>query len=287
MYIHPQSIVSARAKIGRDVVIAPFCVVEDDVVIGNGCRLEGRITVKRGTQIGENNQLYEGVVLGGWPQHLGSHDSCGEVAIGNGNIFRENVTVHRAMKEGGTTVIGDNCMLMVNSHVAHDCRVSDNVIIANNVMLAGHVSVGKKANLSGAVGVHQFCRIGSYAMIGGQAHIMQDIPPFMTVDGLTSRIVGLNQIGLRRAGFDSELIKQLKSIYRLIFRSQMPWRDILKTLEEQYTSGPGLEMVQFLTSTTRGIVSERRSGVSAGRPQLRIHDETDDNIESIISFKVG
>lgn len=283
MYIHPQSVVSSRAKIGRDVVIGPFCVVEEDTYIGNGCRLEGRVTVKSGTRLGENNHIFEGAILGGWPQHIACTEACGEVIIGSGNTIRENVTVHRAMKEGVATVIGDNCMIMVNAHIAHDCRVGDNIIMANNVMLAGHVSVGDRANLSGAVGVHQFCRIGSYAMVGGQAHIMQDVPPYMTVDGLTSRIVGLNQIGLRRAGFSTEEIKQLKFVYRIIFRSQMLWRDILKTLEEQFTSGPGMEMSRFLATTTRGVVSERRS--VPAKPALRIHDSDDD--AGSIPFKIN
>ncbi len=286
MYIHPQSVVSSRAKIGRDVVIGPFCVVEEGAHIGNGCRLEGRVTIKQGTHVGENNHIFEGCVFGGWPQHLASTDACGEVIIGSGNIIRENVTVHRAMKEGIATVVGDNCMIMVNAHIAHDCRVGDNVIMANNVMLAGHVSIGNRANLSGAVGVHQFCRIGDYAMVGGQAHVMQDVPPYMTVDGLTSRIVGLNQIGLRRAGFSTEDIKQLKAVYRIIFRSQMLWRDILKTLKEQFANGPGMEMSRFLETTTRGIVSERRSGGAAGPATVRIHD-ADIGTEPPIRFQVN
>ena len=257
--------------------------MEDDVVIGDGCRIEARVSIKQGTQLGENNHIYEGAVLGGWPQHLASHDTCGDVVIGSGNIIRENVTIHRAMREGETTVLGDNCMLMVNTHIAHDCLVSDNVVMANNVMLAGHVSVGKRANLSGAVGVHQFCRVGAYAMVGGKAHAMQDVPPYMTVDGLTSRIVGLNQIGLRRAGFSTEEIKQLKQVYRIVYRSQMPWRDILKTLEEQFTSGPGMEMSRFLSSTTRGIISERRS--TPGKPELKIHNVDDG--DGAVTFKVN
>lgn len=283
MHIHPQSIVSPRAKIGRDVFIGPFCIVEDDVVIGNGCRLESRVSVKQGTQLGENNHVFEGTVLGGWPQHLGSHDSCGDVLIGSGNIIRENVTVHRSMKEGGTTVVGDNCMIMVNAHIAHDCRVADNVIMANNVMLAGHVSIGKRANLSGAVGVHQFCRVGAYAMVGGQAHTMQDVPPYVTVDGLTSRIIGLNQIGLRRAGFTTEDIKQLKQVYMIVFRSQKPWRDILNTLEREFTSGPGCEMAQFLSTTTRGIIAEGRKTPNS-RPALRIHEGEPGDV---VSYKVN
>ncbi|MGL6193283.1 MAG: acyl-ACP--UDP-N-acetylglucosamine O-acyltransferase, partial [Thermoguttaceae bacterium] len=245
MRIHPSSVISSRAKIGRDVEIGPFCVIEDNVSIGDGCRIEARVTVKSGTYLGENNQVSDGAVLGGAPQHIAAHDVCGQLVIGNGNIFRENCTVHRAMKESEATVIGNDNMLMVNTHVAHDCRLGDNIILANNAMLAGHVSVSNRANISGAVGVHQFCRIGTLAMLGGQAHIIQDVPPFMTVDGLSSRIVGLNLIGLRRAGLAAEDIKQLKAAYRILYRSQKPWREILTSLEESFQKGPALQLVQF------------------------------------------
>jgi UDP-N-acetylglucosamine acyltransferase len=280
--IHPLAVVSSQARIGNDVSIGAFCIVEDDVVIGNGCRLETRVSIKKGTQIGENNHIFDGAVLGGWPQHLGCHDSCGDVVIGCGNIIRENVTIHSAMHEGESTVIGNDCMLMVNSHVAHDCRIDDNVIMANNVMIAGHVSVGRRANLSGGVGVHQFCRIGAYAMVGAQGHIIQDVPPYMTVDGLTSKIVGLNQIGLRRAGFTTEDIRQLKDVYRIIYHSKLSWRDILHTLEEQFTSGPALEMARFLATTTRQIIRERRS--TPEKPELKIHNNSE---EDVVKFKTN
>lgn len=268
--IHPLSVVSPKSKIGQDVEIGPFCVVEDDVVLGDGCRLQARCSVKSGTVLGNNNIIGEGTVLGGFPQHLAVHDACGRLVIGNGNIFRENATVHRAMKEDSATEIGDNCMLMVNAHIAHDCRIGDNVVLTNNVMLAGHVSVGDRAILGGGAGVHQFTRIGKMAMVGGQAHVIQDVPPFMTVDGLTSRIVGLNQIGIRRSGYSIDDIKQLKAAYRMIFRSQMPWREMMKNLEANFSRGLALELIQFLASTTRGILSEGRA--FHGKAVLKIHD---------------
>ena len=264
MRIHPQAIdsqaiVSPKARIGQDVKIGPFCVIEDDAVIGDGCCLEPRVTIKQGVQLGENNHLFEGATIGGIPQCVGLNDVCGHVVIGNGNIIRENVTVHRSMTEADATEIGDNCMFMVNAHIAHDCRIGDNVIMANNTMLAGHVTVGRRAFISGAVGVHQFCRIGAYAMVGGQAHIVRDIPPYVTVDGLSSQVVGLNLIGLRRAGFSTEEIKTLKELYRILYKSNLPWRDVVKHIQEEFVSGPGLEMASFLSTTTRGITKERRS----------------------------
>lgn len=254
------AIVSPMAKIGRDVHIGPFCVIEDDVEIGDGCILEARVTVKNGTTMGRLNHIFEGTVIGGLPQCTGIDEVNSRVNIGNGNVIRENVTIHRSMNEGDATEIGDDCMLMVNVHVAHDCHIADGVILVNNVMLAGHVSVGARANVSGAVGVHQYCRIGTLAMVGGQAHIVKDVPPFVTVDGVTSEVVGLNKVGLRRAKFSVEDRKTLKEVYRILYAKNLTWREIVKQIGEQYTSGPGLEMANFISSTTRGITPERHSG---------------------------
>ena len=287
--IHPKALVSPGAQIGKDVRIGPFCIVEDDVVIGDGCLLEARVSVKNGTYLGKNNHLFEGAVIGGLPQCVDLDDVNSRVIIGNGNIFRENVTVHRSMKEDDATEIGDDCMMMVNVHIAHDCRIADGVIMANNVMLAGHVSVGARAFISGAVGVHQFCRIGSLAMVGGQSHIVKDVPPFVTVDGLSSEVVGLNNVGLRRAKFSVEDRNTLKAVYRILYGKGMPWSEIVKKIEEEYTSGPGLEMARFLATTTRGITPERHSG-SYLRPSLnesaesstfRLHVVTEEEINEV------
>ena len=283
--IHPLSSVSPKAKIGHRVVIGPFCVIEKGVEVGDGCVLEARVSIKEGTVIGENNHFCEGTVVGGLPQHLAVPEECGMVVIGSENTFRENVTIHRAMKETNATIIGDNNLLMVNVHIAHDCRLGNNIVMANNVMLAGHVTIGNKANISGAVGVHQFCRVGEYAMVGGQAHIAQDVPPFVTVDGLTSNIVGLNMIGLRRGGFSAEDIKQLKEAYQIAFRSRLPWREILKTLEEQYTKGAVMELTRFLASTTRGVIREGR--FRSATPSLKLHRATDDGEDEVTTIRLN
>ena len=157
------------------------------------------------------------------------------------------------------TAIGDNCLLMVGSHVAHDCHLGNNVILTNNAMLAGHVIVGDRAYISGAAGVHQFCRVGSFAMVGGQAHMVQDVPPYVTVHGLSSLVVGLNKIGLRRAGYDQAAIQQLMAAYRVIYRSGLRWADVLEQLRTQFPIGPAALFYEFLSTTARGIVSERRA----------------------------
>lgn len=258
MKIHPLAIVSPMAKIAQDVEIGPFCVVESDVTIGEGCKLQSGVKVKNGTTLGSNNYVFEGAVLGGPPQHINMPERPGRVVIGSGNTIRENATIHRALEEDEATIVGDNNLLMVNVHIAHDCRLGNYTIFANNVMLAGHVTVGDRAYISGAVAVHQFCRIGSLAMVGGQSHVVKDVPPYVTLDGLSSYTVGLNQIGLRRAGYSVDDIRQLKAAYRVIYRSGLSWNEILTQLREQYADGPAARFYQFLSTTTRGITPERR-----------------------------
>ena len=289
MSIHPLACVSSKATIAADVKIGPFCVIEPDVRIASGCRLGGHVTIKSGTELGENNIVCEGVVLGGGPQHTAAPISNGRLVIGHGNTIREHATLHRAMKESNTTIVGNGNYIMVNAHVGHDCRIGDHNVIVNNVMLGGHVHVGNRVNLGGAAAVHQFCRVGSMAMVGGQAHIIQDVPPFVTVDGLTSRIVGLNLIGLRRNGCGTDDIKQLKALYRVLYRSSKPWKEILAILNAEYSIGLPGELTEFLHATKRGIVSERRSG--SGRPALRVIEvedvDNEDYDEEIRPFRAS
>jgi len=258
MNIHPQAVVSPDAEIGSGTRIGPFCIIESGVKIGPDCVLEGGVTVKEGTALGPRNRVSEGTVLGGLPQHVQIAKRPGHLVIGSDNVIRENVTIHRALEEPHVTVLGDHCLLMVNSHVAHDCRIGNQVILTNNVMLAGHVAVADRAYLSGAAGVHQFCRIGALAMVGGQAHVSQDVPPYVTVDGISSLVVGLNRVGLRRAGLDPTKMQQLKAAYRVIYRSGMMWKEILEVLRTQFAFGPAAAFYEFLSTTTRGIISERR-----------------------------
>ena len=258
MNIHSTAIIDPAAIIGDDVRIGPLSVIEGDVVIDDGCQISAHVVIKAGTTLGPANLVFEGAVLGGHPQHVNLPESPGRLVIGAGNTIRENVTFHRAMAEDGETVIGDNNLFMVNSHVAHDCRIGNHTIFANNSMLAGHVTVGDRAYLSGAAAAHQFCRIGTFAMVGGQAHINKDVPPFVTLDGLSSHVVGLNSIGLRRAGFSSEEISQLKRAYRVIYRSALCWNDVLQRLQDEFPEGIAAQFHQFLSTTTRGIMSERR-----------------------------
>ena len=264
--ISPHALVNPEAQVGKNVEIGPFCLIEPGVTIGEGCKLMSHVVVKTGVIIGKNNTFGEGCVIGGTPQHVTAPPPFGQVRIGDGNVFREHVTIHRSLKESGATVIGDENYFMVNAHAAHDCFLGNNNILVNNVMLGGHVVIGNRAVLGGAVAIHQNCRVGSLAMVGGQAHIVQDIPPFMMVDGLTSRIVGLNLVGLRRSGLTTEDIKTLKGAYFSLYRDGLTWKETLEIFQENYSTGYAAELTQFLLSTKRGIVRDR----AASRAQLRL-----------------
>jgi UDP-N-acetylglucosamine acyltransferase len=278
--IHPTAVVDARAEIAEDVTIGAFSVIESDVRIGQGCRIASHAVVRNGTWLGENNTVSEGAVLGGQPQHLRAGESIGRVKIGNGNTIRENATLHCAVKEGDWTIVGDGNLIMVNAHIAHDCRVGNNTIITNNVMVAGHVLIEDRAYISGAVGIHQFCRIGRLAMVGGQAHVNRDVLPYTTLDGRTSDVVGLNMIGLRRSGFADEDIVQLKAAYRLIYRSGLTWNEIIAQLKLDFADGPAAIYHDFLRRGKRGIMQDRRGPV---RSTLRIFpgDEQGESSSSV------
>lgn len=276
MQIHPLALVSPEARIGTGVSIGPFSIIEPDVEIGDHCQLAARVTVKSGTQLGEHNTVCEGTVLGGYPQHTRMPERLGRIEIGSSNTFRENCTVHRALNEGALTRVGSNCLFMVGAHIAHDCQVADNVILANNALLGGFVTVGERAFISGAVAIHQFCRVGRLAMIGGCARVVQDIPPFVTVDGRGGLIVGLNLVGLRRAGYAASDVAQLKAAYRVIYRQGLNWKQVLESLKEQFTSGPAADFHPFLSQGTRGFVQERRMPPNA---TIKLRTASDEDSE--------
>ncbi len=209
--------------------------------------------------MGRENYIAERAVLGGRPQHTETGSEQGVLTLGDNNTIRECATLHRGLNSGDVTQIGNHCLLMVNCHVGHDCVVGSHVIIANNVMLAGHVQIGDSAYLSGAVAVHQFCRVGRNAMVGGLARLVKDAPPFFTVDGGTTSVVGLNRIGLRRSGFRRDEVAQIKAAYRLIYRCGLDWAEILESLRREFPAGPVAELLEFLRTSERGIVQERRA----------------------------
>jgi len=257
--VHPGAVVSPHARLGRDVVVGPFAVVEDGVSLGAGCEVRAHAVVKRGSTLGAGNRVHEGAVLGGEPQDLSFSGAETGLVIGERNVFREGVTVHRSTKAGEATRIGSDCFLMAYVHVAHDNRIGDRVIIANNVALAGHVEIGDRAFLGGIVGVHQFCRIGRLAMVGGHSKVVQDCLPFVITDGHPARARGLNVVGLRRAGVGAVQLQALKEGYRLLLRSGLPLQD---ALEKMAAVGDPLvdEMAAFVRASKRGCAHRHRGG---------------------------
>ncbi len=264
--IHPTAVVCGTAELGRNVSVGPFCVIESGVTVGDDCQLAARVVLKTGTRLGSGNQVGEGAVLGGAPQHLQAGRDLGPLHVGHHNLIRENVTLHRGLKPDQPTCLGDHNLLMVGAHVGHDCQLGNHVILANNVLLGGHVIVSDHVYAGGAAAVHQFCRIGRYAMVGGLARVTQDVPPFVMLDGATGKIVGLNRVGLRRGGFGGDQLAQLKAAYRLIYRSGMKWSDTLAALARDFTHGPAAEFHAFLAASQRGVVPERRTPRAATIP---------------------
>lgn len=275
--IHPTACVDSRAELGRDVIVGPYCIIEAGAIVGDGCRLEARAVIKGRTTLGAHNEIGEGAVLGGKAQHLHEQFPGGTLAIGSHNRIRENVTMHRGWNNDAGTVLGDHNLLMVGSHVGHDCRVGNNVILVNHVLLGGHVLVEDRAYLGGASAVHQFCRIGRLAMVGGLARIVQDVPPFVMVEGGITQIVGLNKVGLRRNGYSPEQILQLKAAYRVIYREARRWTEVLDVLRRDFATGPAAAFHEFLKVGKRGFVQERRISRKA---TLKIVDPGHDDIES-------
>ena len=252
MSIHPTAVVDDGAHLGSGVSIGPYAIVEADTSIGDRTELRAHVIVKRFTTMGADNRIYEGAVIGGEPQDVSFKGEPSRLVIGDRNLIREGVTIHRATAPGGQTTVGSDCFVMAYAHIAHENRIGDRVILANNVMLAGFVELGARAFLSGGVGVHQFCRVGRLAMLGGNSKIVKDCLPFVITDGFPARARGLNVVGLRRAGFSASDIRTLKEGYRLLLRSNLLLAD---ALEKMTALGSPLvdEMVGFVRRSKRGF----------------------------------
>ncbi|HWP42670.1 MAG TPA: acyl-ACP--UDP-N-acetylglucosamine O-acyltransferase [Blastocatellia bacterium] len=252
MGVHPTSIIEEGAEIGARVIIGPYAVIERQTVIGDESEIRAHAVVKRFTTLGRSNVVHEGAVLGGEPQDLAFSPCESYTRIGSGNRIREGVTINRGTEPGSATVVGSDCFIMAYSHVAHNCRLGDRVIIANNVALAGHIEIEDQAFISGGVVVHQFCRIGRLAMIGGNSKIVQDCLPFVITDGVPGRASGLNMVGLRRAGFKADQIQNLKRAYRLLLRSGLRLEDALS--EMAGIEDPAVaHLISFIRGSKRGF----------------------------------
>jgi len=262
--VHLTAVVSPGAELGEGTDVGPYAVIENDVVIGSRSRIGSHAVIREFTRMASDNHVFEHAVIGGTPQDFAYHGARSSVRIGSGNLFREGVTVHRATTPGGETAIGDNNYLMVNAHVAHDCVLGDNIVLANNVTLAGHVTIEDRAFLSGGVGVHQFVRLGAHSMTGGHSKITQDVLPYALVDGAPARVRGLNLVGLRRGGFSSSEISDLKRAFRILFDAGSPLARRLSDMEE-IPSPHVSHLVTFVRNSKRSFHVRKNGRVTGSR----------------------
>ena len=248
---HHTSIVSEKAELGSNVTIGPYCIINENVKIGNNVNLVAHTYIDGNTTIGDNCKFFPYCSIGTPPQDLKYKGEDSILKIGNNNIFREYVTVNPGTEGGGLeTVIGNDCLFMINAHVAHDCKIGNNVIMVNNASIAGHVVLEDYAIMGALSGAHQFCRIGKHSMIGGLSGVDSDVIPYGTVIGNRAYLSGLNIIGLKRRGFSKEIIQDLRKAYGLLFSSQEgTFSDRVKEVSEEFLDNePIQEIVQFLKS---------------------------------------
>lgn len=254
--IHATAVVEDGAKIADTAEIGPFCWVSSQAKIGENVKLIARVTVYGDTTIGDGTVVFPGACLGAGPQDHGNEFVDGaKVIIGKNNVIRENVTIHRGTpKEQQTTIVGDNCMLMVNSHIAHDCVVGSNVIMTNNAVIGGHVRVGDGAILGGNSAVHQFCRIGRKAMIGGLTGVDRDVIPFGIVTGDRGKLRGVNKIGMSRSGMDEKTIKSVTHAFMYIFKGKEDNFEtrVQKAKEIYKDNSLVMEQLQFISEGLAG-----------------------------------
>lgn len=254
--VHPSSVVSKDVELGDGVVIGPFCVVEGPSRIGARTALRSHAVVGPHTEIGEDCVLFPHSSVGLEPQDLKFKGAPTKLAIGNRNVFRENTTVHRGTEHGGgLTKIGDDNFIMAGAHVAHDCIVGDKNILANAATLAGHVEVGSGCNIGAFSAVHQFCRVGDHAFIGGFTVVTQDALPYMkTVGARDTKSYGVNTLGLQRKGFSPEAVEALKKAHRILFQSDLLREEALGRCEKEFGAVPEVAyMLRFIRESKRGI----------------------------------
>jgi UDP-N-acetylglucosamine acyltransferase len=252
--IHPTAIVDKKAELGKNVQVGPWALVGSGVKIGEGTVLCARSTVDGPTVVGKNCHIGIGAVVGSQPQDLKYQGEQTGVRLGDNVTIREYVTINRATGDEATTVIGNNCLLMAYSHVAHNCELDSNVIMANAATLAGHIRIGEGAIIGGLVAIHQFVQVGCFAIVGGKAAVRKDIVPFVKASDNPCRPYGLNIIGLKRKGYSPEKIRQLRHAYRIIFRMGLTQEQALERLRTEYPENSEIAyMVEFIERSERGL----------------------------------
>lgn len=255
-FIHETAIISKGAQIGSDCHIGPFSTIGAECVIGDGVRLESHVVVDGRTTIGNNSHIFPFVSIGLAPQDLKYAGEPTGTEIGSGNQIREFVTIHRGtVGGGGLTKIGNDNLLMAQSHVAHDCQLGSNIIMANAATLAGHVEIADRASVGAYSGVHQFCRVGYEAFIGGYSVVVKDAPPYAIIQGNHAKCYGLNKVGMKRRGYPPETIEKLNHAFRLLLSSKLNTTQALERIKDDITDCKEVDLlVNFIESSKRGVV---------------------------------
>ncbi len=253
--IHPTAIVHKKAKLGTNAKVGPYAVIDEHVVTGADCTVGPHAYITGHTVVGARNRIYAGAVIGEAPQDFKYAGEPTRLRIGDDNVFREHVTVHRSNNTREDTIIGSHNFLMAHSHVGHNSHLGDHIIMANGALLGGHANVADRAFLSGNCMVHQFARVGTLSMMQGGSAISLDLPPFTVVRGVNG-ICGLNVVGMRRAGFTSEQRRELKRLYLILFRGGRKLREAIEEAREEFKSDAARVMLDFVAATRRGICSD-------------------------------
>ncbi|HEY2786360.1 MAG TPA: acyl-ACP--UDP-N-acetylglucosamine O-acyltransferase [Fimbriiglobus sp.] len=251
--VHHSAIVSGTAQLTSDATVGPYAVIDGPVTIGPGCVIRAHAHLIGPLVLGAGNDVGTGCVLGDRPQHLAHNNEESPVLIGDGNTFREHVTVHRGMRGAGT-VIGHRNYFMAGSHVGHDCTVGDHNVLANAALLGGHVVLGNRTFLSGHTAVHQHVHIGDVAMLGGMAAVSQDVPPYWLMMNGVNRVSGINRVGMRRAGLSEPDIRAVRAAFKLIYREKVPISRAVLMMEAEWGSSDAVrELAAFIRRSGRGI----------------------------------
>ena len=263
MRLHPTAQIHPEAKLSKDVEVGAYSVIGPRVSISSGTKIHDHVTIIGNVTLGAGNEVFPYAVLGGAPQDIKFKRGDTTVKIGDGNVIREFVTIHRGTSKGTRkTVIGNSNYLMAYSHVAHDCELKNNIILSNGVQLGGHVMVQDFANLGGLAAVHHFVTIGRLSFVGGLTRVVRDVPPFMTVEGNPAKVRCVNVIGCRRAGISKKAILALKEAYKLLFRSDIPLRDAIKELLDAHRELEEIKyLLRFLKNTAGGRQGRAREAL--------------------------
>jgi len=249
------SIISSKSEIANNVDIGPFCIIEDNVSIKKNCKIHSHVIIKSGTSIGQNCEIFSGAILGEIPQDLKYSGEETSLRIGDNNIIREYVTIHKGTIDRETTEIGNNCMLMAYSHIAHDSIIKNNVILSNSVQVGGHVDIDDFVIVGGSTPIHQFCKLGRYSFVGGGYRVVQDVPPYIKAMGEPLKYAGINSIGLSRNNFSSDEISTIKKAYKILYRSKHNTSQAVSILKKDFKDNKKVtEIINFIDKSSRGII---------------------------------